>query len=174
MRISDWSSDVCSSDLLRWCFLSRFVAKIIRISITMPESVINNDQRYIDGLLKNDDKIIAAIYRNFAGKINHWICANSGTSDDAADIFQESIISIYRQAKDKKLMLTCPFEPFFLMVCKRKWWNELKKRSRQGVTISLESVSETGQEPEALASELMMMEEKDLLIQQFFRKLGER
>src|SRR3546814_6045182 len=76
----------------------------------MPESVINNDQRYIDGLLKNDDKIIAAIYRNFAGKINHWICANSGTSDDAADIFQESIISIYRQAKDKKLMLNCRSE----------------------------------------------------------------
>src|SRR3546814_7040448 len=103
MRISDWSSDVCSSDLLRWCFLSRFVAKIIRISITMPESVINNDQRYIDGLLKNDDKIIAAIYRNFAGKINHWICANSGTSDDAADIFQESIISIRSEEHTSEL-----------------------------------------------------------------------
>src|SRR3546814_13164811 len=129
---------------------------------------------YLGWLLKKHDKYLSAIYRNFACKMNHWIFHNRGTSDDGAYIFQESIISIYRQAKDKKLMLTCPFEPFFLMVCKRKWWNELKKRSRQGVTISLESVSETGQEPEALASELMMMEEKDLLIQQFFRKLGER
>lgn len=140
----------------------------------MSGSANNHDQHYIDGLLNNDDKVIDAIYRNFSGKIKHWICANSGTADDAADVFQEAIIAIYRQARDRNLVLTCPFEPFLLMVCKRKWWNELKKRNRQGVTTSLDSVSETDQEAEALSGDLLEQEERDQLVTRFFRQLGER
>src|SRR3546814_1087118 len=60
------------------------------------------------------------------------------------------------------------------MICKRKWWNELKKRNRQGVTIDLDSVSETGQEVEALSGELMQQEERDQLVTRYFQQLGER
>ena len=70
------------------------------------------------------------IYTKYAAKVKHYIMANSGDADDAADIFQEALIDIYNQAKNKQLELTCPFEPFLLLICKRKWLNILKKRGR--------------------------------------------
>lgn len=136
----------------------------------MPETALHDDQRYIEGLLRNDDQVIDAIYRHFAGTIKRWVCANSGSPDDAADIFQESLLAIYRQAREKRLVLTCPFESFLLMVCKRKWWNELKKRNRKGVTISIDSVSEISEE----TNDLLQQEERDQLVSHFFQQLGDR
>lgn len=78
--------------------------------------------------------VIDEIYRRFSGKVQSFIIRNSGTVDDAADIFQETLIDLYQQARYKNLKLTCPFEPFLLLLCKRKWLNALKKRSVLPVT----------------------------------------
>lgn len=49
---------------------------------------------------------VREIYDKYAGKVRHYIVANSGSEADAADIFQESLIAIYHQARDKGLQLT--------------------------------------------------------------------
>lgn len=98
------------------------------------------DQHYIDALLHNDRKTIDDIYRRFSGKIKAFIIKNNGTADDAADIFQETLIDLYQQAKYKNLKLTCPFEPFLILLCKRKWLNTLKKNTVLPVTNVSESL----------------------------------
>lgn len=101
---------------------------------------IHKDQIYIQGLLTNDREIINEIYRLYADKVKRYVLANSGTIADAADIFQETLIDLYQQAKYKNLQLTCPFEPFLILVCKRKWLNHLKKKSNRMVTNQEENV----------------------------------
>ena len=108
--------------------------------------LIHTDQRFITGLLQNDTALVREIYSRFAGKVKAYILKNNGSEDDAADIFQESLIDIYQQAQQKVLQLTCPFEPFLLLVCKRKWLNELKKRGRQGVTKDPADVYDLGED----------------------------
>ena len=136
--------------------------------------LIHTDQRYITGLLQNDTALVREIYDRFAGKVKGYILQNSGSEDDAADIFQESLIDIYQQAQHKDLKLTCPFEPFLLMVCKRKWLNELKKRGRQGVTKDPDDVFDLGEDVFALAEQMQVQEEKASLFMNMFQKLGER
>jgi RNA polymerase sigma factor (sigma-70 family) len=136
--------------------------------------LIHTDQRYITGLLQNDTAVVREIYDRFAGKIKGHIMQNSGSEDDAADIFQESLIDIYQQAQFKGLQLTCPFEPFLLLVCKRKWLNELKKRSRQGVTKDPDDVYDLGEDSFALADQVHLQDEKAKLFAAMFSKLGER
>lgn len=135
-------------------------------------TVIHTDQRYIQALLGNDTVMVREIYSKYAGKVRQYILANSGSEDDAADIFQESLIDIYNQAKGKGLQLTCPFEPFLIIVCKRKWLNELKKRGRQPVTKEVDDVS-IGEDVFALAEQLKLQNEKMQLFLQCFEKLGE-
>src|SRR5437763_16695777 len=103
--------------------------------------VIHTDQRFINGLLQNDTLTVKEIYERFSGKVKSYIVQNNGSEDDAADIFQESLIDIYQQARSKEFHLTCPFEPFLLLVCKRKWINELKKRGRHRVTKEPDDLS---------------------------------
>jgi RNA polymerase sigma factor (sigma-70 family) len=134
-------------------------------------TVIHTDQRFINALLHNDTLMVREIYQRFAPKISHYIMANSGSEDDAADILQEALIDIYKQAQQKKLQLTCPFEPFLLLVCKRKWLNELKKRGRLPVTKDVDDVS-IGEDVFAMAEQLQHQDQKMQVFLQCFKELG--
>jgi RNA polymerase sigma factor (sigma-70 family) len=135
---------------------------------------IHPDQRYLDGLLNDDNQIVEEIYRLFSPGIGRWITQNSGSEDDAADIFQESLIDIYNQAKFKGLKLTCPFQPFLLLVCKRKWLNEIKKRGSRQVTKSSDDLSEYGEDVFATAERVGVEEERARIFLQQFERLGEK
>jgi RNA polymerase sigma factor (sigma-70 family) len=136
--------------------------------------VIHADQRYIEGLLQNDRQAVEEIYRRFAPTIRYYVLQNRGSGDDAADIFQESLIDIYNQAKYKKLQLTCPFEPFLLLICKRKWLNEIKKRGHSPVTKSPEDLSDAGEDVFAAAERLAVEEDKARIFLRQFERLGEK
>lgn len=101
---------------------------------TMGQTTVHTDQKYIDGLLKNDSLIISEIYSKYAPKVIGYIKKNSGDEAAAKDLIQEVLIIVYDQAKTKNLQLTCPFDAYFFLLCKRKWLNVLKKNSKQRVT----------------------------------------
>lgn len=135
-------------------------------------TAIHSDQRYITALLNNDAAIVNEIYKRYADNIKRYIMANNGTEDDAADILQEVLIDIYKQARDKQLQLTCPFEPFLLLLCKRKWLNELKKRGRNPVTKSTDDLY-IGEDVFALAEQMQESDKKLQLFLTCFEKMGE-
>ncbi|TZF81532.1 sigma-70 family RNA polymerase sigma factor [Pedobacter sp. BS3] len=132
------------------------------------------DQQYITALLTNNQVLIGQIYSKFFGKIKRYIVNNNGSEDDAADIFQEALIDIYQQAKHKAFVLTCPLEPFLLMVCKRKWLNELKKRAVIPVTNQSDDLLSIGEDVFAQAEELLRQDEEARHFADMFKKLGER
>jgi DNA-directed RNA polymerase specialized sigma24 family protein len=118
------------------------------------------DQRYVTALLNNDAALIDEIYKSCARQVKSYICFNNGSEDDAADIFQEALIDIYHQAKNKDLQLTCPFNAFVFLVCKRKWFNELKKRSLLPVTNNADDLLHSSEDTFALADELELNRNK--------------
>ena len=137
----------------------------------MGEKKIHEDQKYIDGLLKNNSFIIQAIYDKFVPKVVNYIKQNSGDADKAQDVVQDTLITIYNQASQKKLQLTCPFDAYFFLLCKRKWFNELKKSSNKEVTINEEVLSKDDDAQE-LAIETSVFGEKQALFAKMFKKLG--
>uniref|UniRef100_UPI00404757FD RNA polymerase sigma factor n=1 Tax=Mariniflexile sp. TaxID=1979402 RepID=UPI00404757FD len=137
----------------------------------MSEKKIHEDQKYIDGLLKNNSFIIQAIYDKFVPKVINYIKQNSGDADKAQDVVQDTLITIYNQASEKKLELTCPFDAYFFLLCKRKWLNELKKTSLKEVTIN-EEVLYKDDDAQELAFETAAFGEKQALFTEMFQKLG--
>lgn len=137
----------------------------------MSEKKIHEDQKYVEGLLENNSFIIQAIYDKFVPKVVNYIKQNSGDADQAQDIIQETIVTIYNQAKDKGLQLTCPFDAYFFLLCKRKWLNELKKNNNKEVTINEEVLSKDDDAQE-LAFETSLFGEKQALFNEMFSKLG--
>ena len=132
---------------------------------------VHSDQIYIDGLSSNNSEIIKQIYKNFVPKIKHFIKNNSGNFDQADDVVQEVLIALYNQIKTKGIQLTCPFDAYFFLLCKRRWLNELKKKSNKTVTISDSTLSIT----ETLQQQLIQSEhfdEKQELFDAMFAKLG--
>ncbi|WP_188049456.1 RNA polymerase sigma factor [Flavobacterium sp. GP15] len=137
----------------------------------MANNIIHSDQMYIDGLASNNSAIIQSIYKKFVPKVVSYIRNNSGDEDQAQDVIQEVLIVIFNQAKANKLQLTCPFDAYFFLLCKRKWLNELKKSSNKGVTISDEFIS-TNEPVEELLAQTEIFQEKQQLFDLMFEKLG--
>ncbi|WAC03828.1 sigma-70 family RNA polymerase sigma factor [Lacinutrix neustonica] len=137
----------------------------------MSEKKIHEDQKYVDGLLQNNSFIIQAIYDKFVPKVVNYIKQNSGDADQAQDVIQETIFTIYNQAKEKGLQLTCPFDAYFFLLCKRKWLNTLKKKNNKEVTIN-EAVLSKDDDAQELVFETALFEEKQALFNEMFQKLG--
>ncbi|PKH50686.1 sigma-70 family RNA polymerase sigma factor [Tenacibaculum sp. Bg11-29] len=137
----------------------------------MSQQKIHKDQKYIDGLAQNNSFIIQSIYDNFAPKIIHYIKNNNGNSANAQDIIQEVLTTIYQQATIKKLQLTCPFDAYFFLLCKRKWINELKKKLNKEVT-TLDNTLSKHISVDELIFETSIDDEKYILFNKMFQKLG--
>ncbi|MBX2829096.1 MAG: sigma-70 family RNA polymerase sigma factor [Flavobacteriaceae bacterium] len=138
----------------------------------MGQNTVHEDQKYIDALLQNDGKRIQEIYSKFAPKVIGFVKQNSGDEDAAKDLIQEVIMIIYDQAKTKNLKLSCPFDAYFFMICKRKWYSKLKKNAKEQVTnepysgFDSETLHEQVQETEQFDTKMQLYKE-------LFQKLGD-
>lgn len=131
------------------------------------------DQRYVTALLNNDVLLVEEIYSRFSGKVKGMILNNNGNEDDAADIFQEALVDIYRKAVKGDFTLTCPFEALLIVICKNKWITALKKRQRSGVTFKEESVFNTGTDGFKEAEAVQRQNERRSLLERKFAELAE-
>ena len=133
----------------------------------------HEDHLYVEALLKNDSRVLSKIYEKYSYKIVSYVKKNSGNSDDAQDIIQEVLVTIYHQAKEKNFILTCPFDAYFYLLCKRKWLNELKKRGKNKVTILEDNTSIT-EEQEQQVEETEIFELQHQLFELKFKELGKK
>jgi RNA polymerase sigma factor (sigma-70 family) len=139
----------------------------------MSDKNLHPDQLYIDGLVQNNSSVIQSIYKKFVPKVKNYIRTNSGDDDQAQDVIQEVLITIYNQAKTNGLQLTCPFDAYFFLLCKRRWLNELKKSSNKEVTLMDDNVS-TDEPVQEMAFQTETFDEKQSLFDEMFQKLGEK
>jgi RNA polymerase sigma factor (sigma-70 family) len=139
----------------------------------MDQTKIHPDQMYIEGLAANDSAVIQSIYKKFVPKVVSYVMNNSGDKDQAQDVVQEIMILLFNQAKANALQLTCPFDAYFFLLCKRKWLNELKKTSNKGVTIN-EDAASINESAHELVNQTEEFEEKQQLFDTMFQKLGDK
>ncbi|MBA6151686.1 RNA polymerase sigma factor [Gelidibacter maritimus] len=138
----------------------------------MSQKIIHQDQKYVEGLKQNNSFVIQSIYEKFAPKVINYIKQNSGDEDQAKDVIQETIMTIYNQAHEKNLQLTCPFDAYFFLLCKRRWLNNLKKSDTKGVTIN-EALLSDGDDALELVFETRLNEQQHELFEDMFQKLGQ-
>ena len=65
----------------------------------------------------------------------HLVCSNSGTEQEAKDIFQEAVIVFYERAQQPDFVLTCKIKTYLYAVCRRLWLKRLTERKRFDVSI---------------------------------------
>ncbi len=135
------------------------------------EKKTHSDHKYIEALVKNDTRILNELYQKYSGKIVSFIIKNNGDYDDAQDVIQETLITIFNQAKERGFVLTCPFDAYFYLICKRKWLNKLNKKVIDKVTI-IEEITSISDEQENIANETLIFEEKTSLMMQKLQELG--
>ena len=67
--------------------------------------------------------------------VQSFILSNSGSTDDAKDIFQEALIVLYERVKSGSFELNCLIKTYLFAVSRRLWLKRLQQLERQGVEI---------------------------------------
>jgi len=125
---------------------------------------------FIKGIKNRDNKILKIIYKEHFSLVKSFIVKNSGTIDDARDVFQEAIIVIYRYTKKDDFKINCSFETFLYSICRTIWLNNLRNKK-----IRTDKLDDIREYITFSASDNEQIEESAeyKLYQKHFQKLGD-
>lgn len=87
-----------------------------------------SDKTIIEGIRKQDEKILNWLYNNYLQQVRHFVINNSGSEADVSDVFQESIIALYSQISENRLTLTADLKGYFFGIAKNIWSSMLRKK----------------------------------------------
>jgi RNA polymerase sigma factor (sigma-70 family) len=93
---------------------------------------ISQEKTLLEGLANEDKASIEQIYRDNYAMVQSLILNNSGSSDDAADIFQEAMIVLFEKSKTAGFELNCQLKTYLYSVCRRLWLKKLQQMQRFG------------------------------------------
>jgi len=62
--------------------------------------------------------------------IANLICTNSGSEQEAKDIYQEAVIAFYEKVQQPEFKLTCKIKTYLYAVCRRLWLKRLAEKKR--------------------------------------------
>ncbi len=120
----------------------------------------HEDHRYIEALRKGDNLLLEELYENYSKTVTRWIMNNSGNMADARDIFQEAIIAMYNKACDPTYVLSCPIGGLLVQICKNKWIDQIRKKSKDTEVRNIEKERYTNEQE--TASQLEIIEEEEI------------
>ncbi|MBS1610130.1 MAG: sigma-70 family RNA polymerase sigma factor [Bacteroidetes bacterium] len=76
------------------------------------------------------DESIKMVYRQYFGLLSSYVINNSGSQQDAEDIFQEVIVSFIDLVQRAKFRGESSVKTFLYSMNRNTWLNELKRRGR--------------------------------------------
>lgn len=79
------------------------------------------------------DEVIKSIYRSDFNSLAWYVMNNSGTRQDAEDIFQEVIVTFIESVQKDKFRGDSSVKTFLYSLNRFTWLNELKKRGRSAL-----------------------------------------
>lgn len=101
-------------------------------------------KKIIQGIKNGDMAILKYLYSSLFFYVKNDIVNNSGTGEDAKDIFQDTIFDFYLKARINRLNIRNKFQPYFLRACHNSWLSTLSKKKKELKFYRIESSNTTG------------------------------
>ena len=88
------------------------------------------DTEIVEHLRNNKySKAVNGLY-NSLPSIKKYICANSGTEEDAKDIFQDALVILYKKVNSTEFVLSASLTTYLNAIAKNLWLTDLRRRKK--------------------------------------------
>lgn len=134
-----------------------------------------SDEAILEGIKLKSQFIVSYLYEELFPGLLKFIMANSGSEEDAEDIFQESLIVVYQKMAHPEFELTSSFKSYFYGVSKMLWLRRLSDVSSSEESLDINQIfSSTEIAEDDVARELQIDTDilKHGLYQKYFMQLG--
>jgi RNA polymerase sigma factor (sigma-70 family) len=96
----------------------------------------DRDYEWLEAIRSGDKKGLTQLYQYVMPSIVKLVIRYGGTEEHARDLFQDTILILYKKLQYSEITLTSSFSTFFIAICRNLWANHLKKKSNNHVTFS--------------------------------------
>ena len=88
------------------------------------------DQEIYEGIVQQDNKTFLFLYNKYKGKIIGMVQKNSGSEEDALDVFQEGLIALWTNIEKGKFQVQdqSRISTYLYALCRNIWISKLRKR----------------------------------------------
>lgn len=97
---------------------------------------VATEEEQIRLLQNGDDRILQVIYRQYYQTIVNLVMNNSGSLQEAKDIYQETLIIFYEKVKDEDFELNCKLKTYLYSISRNLWLKQLQHKKRFTNSIS--------------------------------------
>ncbi len=87
------------------------------------------------GLVRNDPVSLRALYTAHFRTVRRFVLANSGTSSDASDVFQEAVTILWVRAREGSLAAGTDPGAFLFSIARNKWLDVVRSSDHRRMTI---------------------------------------
>lgn len=126
-----------------------------------------SDSEIILGILNNSSEVLRYLYKEYYPMALQLVLNNSGTEDEAKDIYQEAIIVLHNKIKNGDFELSSKLKTFIYSVCRRLWLKRLNHRSKYSENIK------DYEDHFSVEHDLELHEEKDKQFKQMHEALSD-
>jgi RNA polymerase sigma factor (sigma-70 family) len=107
------------------------------------------DSEILAGIQSGNDRALALLYKEHYKMVSHFVMGNSGTEDEAKDVYQEAVILFYEKVSARVLQLNCKISTYLYSVCRRIWLRKLAgKKNYSGQVEEFEEFIRIDEETE--------------------------
>ncbi len=85
------------------------------------------DSQFITGLKANNNEVLNALYKKYYNLVLKLVVNNNGNSEQAQDLYQETIIAVFENVQKTQFELNCQLQTYIYSIAKRLWLKQLKK-----------------------------------------------
>jgi len=139
----------------------------------MLKEIKYSDSELVDMLKSSDtakvDLAYKQIYLAHSEMVKTYVRRNSGTSEDAVDLFQDTMIVIYNNVRKKDFELNSQLNTYIFSIARNVWYKKLRKMNK---TLSIDESSYRIGDDELNGLEIIEKLEKFEYLQSSISKLG--
>lgn len=89
------------------------------------------DELIVSALRKENNSIVLKeLYKTHYPMVVNLVCSNSGTEQEAKDVYQECLIAFYEKVQQPGFTLTCKIKTYLYAICRRLWLKRLSEKKR--------------------------------------------
>jgi RNA polymerase sigma factor (sigma-70 family) len=121
-----------------------------------------NEKEIFERICKGDETALEVLYKKYYRMMTKMVITNSGTEEEARDVYQDALIVFWQKATSGNLVLTSKISTYIYSICQNLWRKELDRKKRL-----------SNEEKDSAVNEDMDAPERERIILQCIEQLGD-
>ncbi|MBU3676729.1 MAG: sigma-70 family RNA polymerase sigma factor [Chitinophagaceae bacterium] len=135
-------------------------------------TAFQDDDVLIRSLANGQSDALQYIYKTIYPTVEKMVFKMNGSTDEAYDIFQDTITIVYEKARRGNLSLSCRFSTYVVAIAKHLWLKNRTGKKKNPVSVPFEAIEQHLPLAE-IAQDFQQMENNVALLSRCFLDIGE-